>query len=234
MPIQVRTGWVREGLEGRSLKATLYLYLFGLAAITPVAGTIAIYADASTTFLVTPGLVALLVGAEYLFSRVSPTSDRPRRVGPTLGQVAIGTEAMSYMRHAPLYDFVAVPILLLNLIWSLFRAATGFSVDTAIGVVVAVAILLVAFFARVFALGAQDRVIRLEERLRMQHLLADDLKPRINDFTTNQMIALLRFASDAELPDLARKVLDDNIGESKAVKQLIKTWRADYQRQRTG
>ena len=135
----------------------------------------------------------------------------------------------SHTKNVPLFHFVALPILLLNVIWSLVRAATDFSADTAIGIVVAFALLIVAFFARVFALGAQDRVIRVEERLRMQHLLPDDLKPRINDFTTNQMIAL-RFASDAELPDLARKVLDENIGERKAVKQLIKTWRADYQR----
>ena len=135
----------------------------------------------------------------------------------------------SHAKNVPLFHFVALPILLLNVIWSLVRAATDFSADTAIGIVVAFALLIVAFFARVFALGAQDRVIRLEERLRMQHLLPDDLKPRINDFTTNQMIAL-RFASDAELPDLARKVLDENIGERKAIKQLIKTWRADYQR----
>ena len=135
----------------------------------------------------------------------------------------------NHTKNVPLFHFVALPILLLNVIWSLVRAATDFSADTAIGIVVAFALLIVAFFARVFALGAQDRVVRLEERLRMQHLLPDDLKPRINDFTTNQMIAL-RFASDAELPDLARKVLDENIGERKAVKQLIKTWRADYQR----
>ena len=135
----------------------------------------------------------------------------------------------SHTKNVPLFHFVALPILLLNVIWSLVRAATDFSADTAIGIVLAFALLIVAFFARVFALGAQDRVIRLEERLRMQHLLPDDLKPRINDFTTNQMIAL-RFASDAELPDLARKVLDENIGERKAIKQLIKTWRADYQR----
>ena len=135
----------------------------------------------------------------------------------------------SHTKNVPLFHFVALPILLLNVIWSLVRAATDFSADTAIGIVVAFALLIVAFFARVFALGAQDRVIRLEERLRMQHLLPDDLKPRINDFTTNQMIAL-RFASDAELPDLARKVLDENIGERKAIKQLVETWRADYQR----
>ena len=135
----------------------------------------------------------------------------------------------SHTKWVPLFHFVAMPILLVNVIWSLVRAATGFSLDTALGALVALALLLVGLLARVFALGAQDRVIRLEERLRMQHLLPDDLKPRINDFTTNQMIAL-RFASDAELPDLARKVLDENIGERKAVKQLIKTWRADYQR----
>ena len=129
----------------------------------------------------------------------------------------------------PLYHFVALPILPINLPWALYRTATGFSFETTLGAVVALALLLVVFFARVFALGAQDRVIRLEERLRMQHLLPDDLKPQINDFTIDQVIAL-RFASDAELPELARKVLDENIGERKVVKQMIKTWRADYQR----
>ena len=59
----------------------------------------------------------------------------------------------------------------------------------------AFALILIGFFARVFALGAQDRVIRLEERLRMHGLLPDDLKPRINDFTMDQLAAL-RFASD--------------------------------------
>ena len=135
----------------------------------------------------------------------------------------------NHTKNVPLYHFVALPILLINLLWALYRTATAFSFETALGAVVALALILVAFFARVFALGAQDRVIRLEERLRMQHLLPDDLKSRVNGFTTNQLIAL-RFASEAELPELARKVLDENIGERKVVKQMIKTWRADYQR----
>ena len=135
----------------------------------------------------------------------------------------------NHTKNVPLYHFVALPILLINLLWALYRTATGFSFETALGAVVALALILVAFFARVFALGAQDRVIRLEERLRMQHLLPDDLKSRVNDFTTNQLIAL-RFASEAELPELARKVLDENIGERRVIKQMIKTWRADYQR----
>ena len=54
-------------------------------------------------------------------------------------------------------------------------------------------------------------------------------QPRINDFTTNQLIAL-RFASDDELPTLARKVLDENIVDQKPIKEAIKTWRPDYQR----
>jgi hypothetical protein len=72
-------------------------------------------------------------------------------------------------------------------------------------------------------------VIRLEERLRYQQLLPDDLKPRINEFTIHQLVAL-RFASDAELHELARKVLDNKLNSRKAIKQMIKNWRADHQR----
>ena len=93
----------------------------------------------------------------------------------------------------------------------------------------AVALFMIALFARIFALQAQDRVIRLEERMRLQTLLPNELKPRIHDFTMDQLAAL-RFASDSELPNLARKVLEDGIDDRKTIKQLIVTWRADYQR----
>ena len=72
----------------------------------------------------------------------------------------------------------------------------------------------------------QDRVIRLEMRLRLVELLPADLKPRIPDFTVAQLISM-RFASDAELPALARKVLDDKLTDRKAIKQLVKDWQAD-------
>jgi hypothetical protein len=72
-------------------------------------------------------------------------------------------------------------------------------------------------------------VIRLEERMRMRELLPADLQPRINDFTVKQLVAL-RFASDAELPALARKVLDEKLTDQKAIKKLVTHWRADYQR----
>ena len=80
-----------------------------------------------------------------------------------------------------------------------------------------------------FTLAVQDRVIRLEMRLRLQQLLPQELRPRIPDFTIDQLIAL-RFASDAELPGLARKVLDEKLAERKAIKKLIQNWQPDYQR----
>jgi hypothetical protein len=75
----------------------------------------------------------------------------------------------------------------------------------------------------------QDRVIRLEERLRMRELLPADLHPRIHDFTIDQIVSL-RFASDADLPALARQVLDEKLTDRKVIKQRIKNWRADSQR----
>jgi hypothetical protein len=78
-------------------------------------------------------------------------------------------------------------------------------------------------------LRVQDRVIRLEERLRMQRLLPADLQERIGEFAPGQLVAL-RFASDSELPGLARKVLDDKVAGGKAIKQMVKNWRADYLR----
>lgn len=80
-----------------------------------------------------------------------------------------------------------------------------------------------------FALTVQDRVIRLETRLRLERLLPADLKARILEFSVGQLIAL-RFASDAELPDLARRVLDEKVKDKKAIKQMIKTWKPDYLR----
>ena len=132
-------------------------------------------------------------------------------------------------KFVPLYHYVTAPILLLNVLWSLYLVVTGPSFDAVLGAAVAVALMFLFFFARVFALGAQDRVIRLEERLRLQASLPDDLRARVNEYSTDQLIAL-RFASDTELPELARRVLDEKIGNRKTIKQAIKTWRPDYQR----
>jgi hypothetical protein len=97
------------------------------------------------------------------------------------------------------------------------------------GVLMALALFMLAFFARVFALTVQDRVIRLEMRLRLAEVLPVDLRPRIPEFTVAQLVSL-RFASDSELPALARKVLDEKLDNRKAIKQLVKDWQGDYLR----
>lgn len=135
----------------------------------------------------------------------------------------------SHARFVPPYHYVAFPILLVNLLYRLYWLSGGLTFDAILDVLVGVALIIVALFARVFALGAQDRVIRLEMRLRMRELLPDDLQGRINDFTPTQMVGL-RFASDAELPALARKVLDENIVKATPIKQAVKDWQPDLHR----
>jgi hypothetical protein len=140
--------------------------------------------------------------------------------------------AQTYQNHArliPLYHYVALPVLLINALWALYQLTQGVVGESAIALAVAVALLLIAFYARVFALAAQDRIIRLEEQLRLRALLPDDLQARINGHTTEQLIGL-RFASDGELPALARKVLDNDIADRKTIKQMVQSWRPDYQR----
>jgi hypothetical protein len=139
----------------------------------------------------------------------------------------------NFANHAkffPPFHFFVLPVLIFNFGWSIYRwKAFGFSLDGFVAVVVALALLVGFLTTRVAALKVQDRVIRLEERLRYQRLLPADLQPRIGDFTVNQFISL-RFASDAELPALARKVLDEKLDERKAIKQLVKNWKPDYLR----
>ena len=133
-------------------------------------------------------------------------------------------------RFVPPYHFFVIPVLLVNFGWSIYRwKVAGFSVDGFISIVVALALLLGFLTVRLMALSVQDRVIRVEERLRYERLLPADLKPRVAEITVNQFVSL-RFASDAELPALARKVLDEKLDNRKAIKQLIKNWKPDYLR----
>ena len=134
----------------------------------------------------------------------------------------------NHVKWVPLFHYVVMPLLLVNLVLALVGLLDGIALETLNRTGVAVAMVLAALFARVFALKAQDRVIRLEERLRMERLLPDDLKPRIDDVTTAQCVAL-RFAGDDELPDLTRRALDEK-ADQKTIKQAIRNWRADYQR----
>jgi hypothetical protein len=132
----------------------------------------------------------------------------------------------NHTKLVPMFHFVVLPILFVNLVSSILQAVHSFSARSGIAVLTAVALLLLALYARTFALTVQDRVIRLEMQLRLQNLLPADLRPRIPEFTTSQLVAL-RFASDTELPDLARKVLAEKLAERKAIKELIRDWQPD-------
>jgi hypothetical protein len=142
------------------------------------------------------------------------------------------SETQNFQHHArlvPAFHFVTLPILLANFIWSIYRLVKAVSVGSVMGLLVALALLLLAFSLRVMVLTVQDRLIRLEMRLRLQQLLPADLRPRIPEFNVSQLVSL-RFAGDAELPDLARKVLQDKLTNRKAIKQLIRDWQADFVR----
>jgi len=135
----------------------------------------------------------------------------------------------NHAKFVPGFHVVVLGILATNLIWSIYRLFHAFSADAAISLLLAIAFVLLAFYARTFALAVHDRLIRLEMRLRMQELLSAELRPRIPEFSVNQLVAL-RFASDAELPALAKKVLDEKLNDRKAIKKMIRDWQPDFVR----
>jgi len=135
----------------------------------------------------------------------------------------------NHTRYVPLYHFVLFGILMINLVWSVVRIIRHPSVDAVVALLIAFSLLILFFYARQFALTMQDRLIRLEMRLRLAKVLPADLAQRIGELTVSQLIGL-RFASDEELPDLVRKVLAERITDRTAIKRLVRTWQGDYLR----
>ncbi len=128
----------------------------------------------------------------------------------------------------PLFHFVLAPLLLGCFIASivfLFHGITALYIWLA---VFSLAAFLLSFKTRVYSLKVQDRVIRLEERLRLLALLPEPLKAKIHDLSEQQLIAL-RFAADEEIPSLVEKILRENL-DPKAIKKAINNWRPDYWR----
>ena len=139
--------------------------------------------------------------------------------------------SQSFANHAkmvPLYHYWTTAFLVVPTIYFAYVAVTAFSLGALMTLVFAVGVLLAAFFARDFPLGVQNRVIRLEERIRMERLLGD-LHARIDEISTDHMIGL-RFASDDELEGLVRRVLDGELTDRKSIKAAVRSWRADHQR----
>ena len=135
----------------------------------------------------------------------------------------------NHAKLVPMYHGFAFLALFVPTLWFGWGVVSDFSVDALMMLLFCLGTFVGVLYARIFPLGVQDRVIRLEERKRMAELLPEDLQGRIGDFTTPQLIAL-RFASDEELPELARRVLDERMTDRKDVKRAVKQWRADHQR----
>ena len=131
----------------------------------------------------------------------------------------------NHTRLDPLFHQFLGPLSFILLIAAVTSFVRNVGWMTAFQVVAAIWAVVVTFKIRLYALKVQDRIIRLEERLRMHELFSEPLKSRIGEFTESQLIAL-RFASDAELPALAEKTLQGL--DQKQIKASIKTWRPDY------
>ena len=136
----------------------------------------------------------------------------------------------SYAKHGKYvfgFHVICFSLLALNFVWRAYLVVAGISFDRVFDLLLAAALVLLAWYTRVFPLTVQNRVIRLEEQLRITRL-APEFASRLDEISASQLIGL-RFASDAELPALLRTVLDEKIGRDE-IKKRIKTWRADHLR----
>lgn len=139
------------------------------------------------------------------------------------------SEPQSYKNHArfvPIFHFVLTPILLICLLYAVIHLFRHPSLHSVYGLLLTIAVAIGGVYGRVFALAAQDRVIRLEMHLLLAQILPDDLRSRIHELKPRQLIGL-RFASDEELPQLVRDVLDGKLKSEKEIKQKITHWKAD-------
>jgi hypothetical protein len=131
-------------------------------------------------------------------------------------------------RIDPPFHYFILPVLVISWIVSSVAAARHPNFTHIWVVVFVTAAIVWAFKTRLYALRVQDRVIRLEERLRLMTLLPEIQRPQIARLREGQLIAL-RFASDEEVPALMERTLADNL-KGAEIKKTIKSWRADYWR----
>jgi len=138
----------------------------------------------------------------------------------------------TYKTHrqvVPAYHFGVLSALLAYFIWSVYQLIQGVTGASVMGVILSVALMVFAISIRSQILRVQDRVIRLEMRLRLRENLPADLASRAAHLPVRQLIAL-RFASDEELPSLVRDVVDGKVVNPNDIKQKIREWQADHLR----
>lgn len=134
----------------------------------------------------------------------------------------------NHVRFHPVFHFFLFPVLLILVLISLFLVVWQPELMHALLLLLSLALFVTVGSMRGYALKVQDRVIRLEERLRLTALLPEYLRPRIQELTERQLIAL-RFASDDEVPALVKRALDEHL-DAKQIKHSIQNWRPDHWR----
>ncbi len=137
----------------------------------------------------------------------------------------------NHTRYDPLFHYVIFPLLFINFVFSIYATIHNWPNARHLNawwIVMSIVVLLLAIRSRSTALKTQDRIIRLEERLRLTALLPPAEHDNIRRLTVPQLVAL-RFASDEELPSLFRKALTDNLSP-KDIKKAIDNWRPDHHR----
>jgi hypothetical protein len=131
-------------------------------------------------------------------------------------------------RLDPLFHVIALPVFGLSAIAATIHFIWRPSLHSAAFFVVSVAAIIAVLKTRLYAMRVQDRVIRLEERLRLASLLPEALRLRIPELSEDQLIGL-RFASDPEVPKLCERALSENLSRAD-IKKAIQVWRPDYWR----
>jgi hypothetical protein len=158
--------------------------------------------------------------------RTTPNFERAfSLITPPMSDSA-GQSFSNHTRFHPLYHFIGTPLLVVLLVWNIRQLVATPTVASLMGVLTILALGIVFALVRLYPLKAQDRIIRLEEQLRLARVLPSELQPSIARLNEHQLVAL-RFASDAELADLVRQVIDQKITSRKAIKQQIRQWRPD-------
>ena len=135
----------------------------------------------------------------------------------------------SHRRWIPMWHFFAIPVLVANVVVVAIYFARDPRFINGWALVVAIALLIGILLSRTMPLRAQDRIIRLEERSRLERLLPSDLRGRIGELTASQLIAI-RFAPDDEVPELTRRALSGELKSQGDIKRAIRNWRSDHLR----
>ena len=132
----------------------------------------------------------------------------------------------NHTRWQPPFHFFVAPVMLINFVWAVVTFVKAPDRNSGWWIVVSLALLVLAFLVRLNSLKVQDRLIRLEEKLRYQQLLSPALAQQAGALTIPQIVAL-RFAGDDELEELVSAMLAGKFAKPGDIKQAIKNWRPD-------